>query len=174
MVETVSFRIRSSVHALATLSLFDSNVVFFFAGTVIIRTNCTLHLAHNIFWKTDWLLHLQSQEGCHQLFAELPGELEIGQILLVHFDIKGSGFGSHCIKEDEVSIKCPSLRFSPFLSTNWHKIHHINASLHVIIVDQALRFHIKHCCQSQHNFRSSLCLICIGKQDLFAIVAPFR
>ena len=48
-----------------------------FPQTLVVRTNCTHHLAHNSFWKIDWLLDLQSQEGCHQIFAELPGELQI-------------------------------------------------------------------------------------------------
>lgn len=90
---------------------------FFFRWLIlIVRTNCRLHLAYNIFWKTNGILDSQSQEGCHQLFAELPVELEIGQILLVHFVMEGSGIGSHCIEEEEVGIQCPSLRSSSGLS----------------------------------------------------------
>ena len=118
MVQTVLLRIRSTVHALGTLFLFHTNIIFFHWHTLVVRTSCTVHLAHNIFWKTNGLLDSQSLEGCHQLFAELPGELEIGQILLVHFVIEGSGIGSHCIEEDEVGIQCPSLRFGSRRSTN--------------------------------------------------------
>ena len=104
---------RSTVQALGTLSLFHTNAFPFPWETLVVRTNCSLHLTHNIFRKTNGLLNAQSQEGCHQRFAELPDKLEFGQILLVHFIIEGSGIGSYCIEEEEVGIQCPSLRFGP-------------------------------------------------------------
>ena len=182
LVQTVFFRIKSTVHALGTLSLFHTNVFLLSWHTFVVRTNCGLHLAHNIFWKNNGLLDSQSYEGCHQHFVELPGEIKIWQILLVHFVIEGSGFGSHCMEEIEVVIQCPSLHSRPHQSTKWHKIHHINASLHVIMVDQRLRFlplvfwytHHEHCCQSQHNLCSSLLLMCIGNQGHFVIVASLH
>ena len=139
VVETVSFRIRSTVHALGTLSLFTLTF-FFFVGTLSSSEPIAGLILLTIFFRRPigfWIS--RAKKGVTNSFSSCQVNLKL-DILLVHFLIEGSGIGSHCIKEEEVSIQCPLFYFGPRRSTNWHNIHHINASFHVTIVDQRLRF----------------------------------
>ena len=100
MVQTVSFRIRSTGHTFPV-----PHQRFSFSRAHSPRQN-QLHASSysQYFLEDQWLHDSQREERCHQLFAELPVELETGQFLLVHFVIEVSGIGSDCIEEKEVGI----------------------------------------------------------------------
>ena len=134
---------------------------FFFAGSLSSSEPIAGFILLTIFFgKINGILDSQSQEGCHQLFAELPVELEIGQILLVHFVMEGSGIGSHSIEEEEVDIQCPSLCSSSGLS--------IHASCRTLLSEptQSL-FHSSHPHRKSGPFChcSTILLILIYIQD---------